>query len=138
MRPTAIETWHSLLKTRDAAALETLLAPDAVFHSPVAHTPQRGRAIVKAYLAAASNVLADETFRYVEEWIGPHSAVLEFVSTVAGVEINGADFISWNAAGQIEKFKVMVRPLKAITLLHQMMAAQLALDAGGKPVNPSA
>ena len=33
--------------------------------------------------------------------------------------------LKWNDEGQIIEFKVMVRPLKAINLIHQKMAAML-------------
>lgn len=131
MRPRAIEGWHRVAETGDARLLDDLLADDAVFQSPVVHTPQVGKAITKAYLASALLVLNGENFRYLGEWIGADSAVLEFSTIVQGVEINGVDIISWNADGRIANFKVMVRPLKAINLLHQMMAAQLQKAAGG-------
>ena len=38
-----LDTWHRLVSTQDPAGLNTLLAEDAVFYSPVVHTPQRGR-----------------------------------------------------------------------------------------------
>jgi len=120
-----LKTWHHLLRERNAAALPALLAEDAVFHSPVVHTPQRGRAITAAYLGAALKVLGKDSFRYVREIVGTHDAVLEFETTIDGIVINGVDLIRWNDQDQITDFKVMVRPLKAINLLHQLMAAQL-------------
>ncbi len=126
MKPSALARWRAITETRDAAALDALLADDVAFLSPVVHKPRVGKALTKAYLAAALDVLGNETFRYVGEWSGENSAVLEFVTIVDGVEINGVDVIDWNAAGQIISFKVMVRPLKAINLLHQAMAARLA------------
>ena len=126
MPPPAIERWKAIAKARDAAGLDQLLADDVVFMSPIVHTPQRGKAITQKYLAAALAVLGGASFRYGEEWIGATSAVLEFFTVIDGVEINGADFIGWNAAGQIESFKVMVRPLKAIQAIHQAMGARLA------------
>jgi hypothetical protein len=126
MRPSALARWHAIAASRDAAALDALLADDVVFLSPVVHRPQAGKALTKAYLAAAMSVLGNDTFRYVGEWASENSAVLEFAATVDGVEINGADFIAWNEAGRIVSFKVMVRPLKAIDLLRQLMAARLA------------
>ena len=131
MKPGALAQWHRIAQSRDPAALDALLADDVVFVSPVVHRPQVGKALTKAYLAAALSVLGNDTFRYVGEWIGQNSAVLEFVTTVDGVEINGADFIAWNEAGLITSFKVMVRPLKAINLLHQLMAARLAAAREG-------
>ncbi len=130
MKPSALADWLRIAQARDAAALDALLADDVVFFSPVVHKPQVGKALTKAYLAAAMSVLDAETFRYVGEWIGENSAVLEFATIVDGVEINGADFLAWNEAGKITSFKVMVRPLKAINLLHQMMAARLAAAGG--------
>ena len=127
-----IDTWHRVLKERNVQALDTLLAPDAVFHSPVVHTPQAGRAITKAYLAAALQVLGNESFRYVREVRQGRDAVLEFELELEGIHMNGVDMIRWNEQGQITDFKVMVRPLKAINLLHQKMAAMLqAKSANG-------
>ena len=120
-----IDTWHRVLKARDVAALDTLLAPDAVFHSPVVHTPQAGRAITKAYLAAALQVLGNDSFRYVRELRQGQDAMLEFELELDGIHLNGVDIIRWNDEGQITDFKVMVRPLKAINILHQKMSAML-------------
>ena len=57
-------------------------------------------------------------------------AVLEFQSTLDGIQINGVDIIRWNDDGKIEDFKVMVRPLKAINKVWEKMAAMLAAQAG--------
>jgi hypothetical protein len=103
-----------------------LPADDVVFLSPVVRTPQPGEALAKAYLGAALDALLNETFRCVGEWIGPNSAALEFVATIDGIEVDGADFIAWNGADQIVSFKVMIRPLKAIEPAPRRMAAQLA------------
>lgn len=125
MKPPVIERWHQLVATRDLAMLSQLLDPQVVFESPVVHTPQTGRAITQAYLAAALTVLGNRSFRYLGEWFGEESAVLEFETEIDGIRINGVDMIWWNAEGRITRFKVMVRPLKAINLLHQMMARAL-------------
>jgi ketosteroid isomerase-like protein len=121
-----IARWKQVAKAQDAEGLADLLAPDVVFHSPVVHTPQRGRAITHKYLSAAFHVLFNETFRYVGEWRAERSATLEFVTTIEGIEIDGVDIIAWDEAGRIVDFKVMVRPLKAINLLHRLMAERLA------------
>jgi len=102
-----------------------LLAEDAVFHSPVVHTPQRGRTLAAAYLSAAFRVFFNPTFRYVREIVGPSDAMLEFETEIDGIVVNGVDLIKWNATGQIVEFKVMLRPLKAINLIHQRMGAML-------------
>lgn len=124
--PAAIEGWHKAMAARDSQALDRLLADDVVFQSPVVHTPQVGKAITRLYLTAAMEVLGNEAFRYVGEWFGPRSAVLEFETEIDGIKINGIDMIGWNEAEQINSFKVMVRPLKAINTLHGLMGARLS------------
>lgn len=121
-----IETWHILVKARGASGLEDLLADDAVFFSPVVHTPQRGKALTKAYLAAAFQVFVNPSFHYVREILGPSDAMLEFETEIDGVLVNGVDIIKWNASGKVIEFKVMIRPLKAINLINERMASMLA------------
>ena len=126
MKPKAIEGWHRVVRERDLALLQALLADDAVFHSPVVHAPQRGRALVAGYLGAALQLLSAPGFRYVREIIGEQDAMLEFEVEIDGIQVDGVDIIRWNEAGQIVDFKVMLRPLKAINLVHQRMAELLA------------
>ena len=126
--PTASENlsrWHDHVKVPDHQKLWDMLHPDAVFESPVVHTPQQGRDIVFKYLASADKVLSGEGFTYTREWLGPDSAIIEFENTINGIKVNGIDMITWNDAGQIVHFKVMVRPLKAIQMVHQMMGEML-------------
>jgi SnoaL-like domain len=120
-----LATWHALVESRDMRALDTLLHDDVVFHSPVVHTPQRGKAITSLYLQGAMFVLNSEHFRYEREIVGPRDAVLEFTTQIDGVHINGIDLIRWDDEGRIVDFKVMVRPLKAVNALHQKMGEML-------------
>ncbi len=126
MHQDAIAQWHNVVRTGDASGLDDLLADDAVFYSPVVHTPQVGKAITTMYLTAALHVFGNGSFRYVREVVGESDAVLEFETEIDGIAVNGVDMIKWNDDGQIIEFKVMVRPLKAINLIHQKMAAMLA------------
>jgi len=123
---TVIERWHEIARTGDAAALDRLLDDAVVFESPIVFTPQAGKAVTAVYLRAALSVLKNDTFRYVNEWNGSSSAVLEFVAEIDGVTINGVDIIAWNEADRIVHFKVMVRPLKALDVLGPKMAAAIA------------
>jgi hypothetical protein len=121
-----IDAWHEFVRSRDVGLLEKLLADDVVFHSPVVHTPQRGRAITLLYLRGAMQVLGSPSFRYEREIRGERDALLEFTTEIDGITINGVDLIRWDDAGRIVDFKVMVRPLKAINVLHQKMGELLA------------
>ena len=120
-----IARWHGILAQRDPRELESWLDEDAVFLSPVVHTPQRGRALVSLYLSAAFQVLFNDSFRYVREIIGPNDAMLEFEVNLDGTVVNGVDLIKWNDAGKVVEFKVMLRPLQAINLVHQRMGSLL-------------
>ena len=125
MESTAISSWHNIVRTRDASGLSDLLSGDVIFYSPVVHTPQIGKAITTMYLTAALHVFGNDSFRYIREVVGESDAVLEFETEIDGIVVNGVDMIRWNADGKITEFKVMVRPLKAINIIHQKMGEML-------------
>lgn len=127
--PSPLAAWHELVRTRNPRGLEALLADEVVFHSPVVHTPQHGKALALQYLRAAVAVFGNETFRYVRELAGERDAVLEFEVEIDGVHVNGVDLIRWDDAGRIVDFKVLVRPLKAMLAIQQKMAALLQARA---------
>ena len=120
-----IALWHRIVRERDARALDALLADDVVFFSPVVHAPQQGKALATMYLAAALHVFGNPTFHYVREIVGNGDAMLEFETELDGIVVNGVDILRWNADGRVTEFKVMLRPLKAITLIHERMGAML-------------
>jgi len=122
-----LENWHRILDGgNQPEELATIIREDAVFHSPVVHTPQMGRDIVIAYLAAAGVVLNTDKFHYARELVDGNQAMLEFYTELDGIQINGIDLITFDDDGMITDFKVMVRPLKAINKVWEMMGAQLA------------
>ncbi len=125
MATTGLDGWYAYMKAHDRDALWELLHPDVVFESPVVHTPQRGRDITFKYLSSAETVLGGPGFRYVGEWRSATGAVLEFENNIEGITINGVDIISFADDGRITHFKVMVRPLKAVNMLHRLMGEQL-------------
>jgi hypothetical protein len=123
----ALEGWRDYVKTHDARALRALLHPDVVFESPIVYSPQRGREITVKYLTSAVAVLGGPEFRFVNEWRNDTGAVLELQTEIDGIVINAVDIITVNDDGSlITHFKVMVRPLEAIKLLHRLMGEQLA------------
>ena len=118
----ALARWHRIVEERDASGLAALLSDEVVFHSPVVHTPQVGKAIAMQYLAAAIHVFGNDSFRYVREIASGRDAVLEFEVEIEGIRVNGVDLLKLDEAGRIVEFKVMVRPLKAVNLIHGKMA----------------
>lgn len=117
--------WHEAIETQNTKLLSDLLADDIVFFSPVVHKPQKGKAISFLYLSAAFTVLAGDDFEYTGEYFSEIAAVLEFRTIIDGIEINGVDMITWDTEGKISEFKVMLRPLKAVNKVHELMAAML-------------
>ena len=138
-----IEKWHAHLRGQLPGGLDELLDDDVVFYSPIVYTPQRGKAITTMYLQAAGQTLPGEkapssheaaseettrrarAFRYTKTVLADDTAVLEFETTVEGKYVNGVDIIRCNDAGRIVEFRVMIRPLQAVNLVHQQMAATL-------------
>ena len=119
--------WHTYMDSDgDLALLGAMIADNAVFHSPVVHTPQAGKAKVMGYLGAAAQVLGGDSFVYVRELVDGNQVLLEFTDQLDGIHINGIDLITFDDDGMIMDFKVMVRPLKAVNKLWELMGAQLA------------
>lgn len=118
--------WHRVIANGSSVEeLSAIIHEDAVFHSPVVHTPQKGRPIVVAYLSAAGNTLGNDSFEYVRELIDGDNAMLEFTTEMDGIHVNGIDLIRFDEDGMIVDFKVMVRPLKAVNKVWEQMAAML-------------
>jgi hypothetical protein len=131
--------WHRHLRGELPGGLDTLLHDDVVFYSPIVYTPQEGKAITKRYLEAAGQTLPGDRpegggasddarpggFRYTKEVVSGHVAVLEFETTVEGKYVNGVDIIRCDDDGLIVEFRVMIRPLQAVNLVHRQMAAML-------------
>ena len=129
MASATLSTWHGLVAEKNPSGLEAILADDIVFHSPLVHTPQVGKAITTQYLTAAFLVFIDEPFEYVREVTGPRDAVLEFQAEIDGVLVNGVDMLKWDDEGKIVDFKVLIRPFQAVKLMHRKVAAVLKGDA---------
>lgn len=123
-----VEQWHALVNSDNPeTGLDAILDDNCTFWSPVVHTPQEGKALTTMYLMGAVAVFKSTPFTYVRQVIGETDAVLEFVTEIDGITLNGVDMIRWDPqSGKIVDFKVMLRPLKAVNLMHQKMGALLA------------
>ncbi|MBK3509596.1 MULTISPECIES: nuclear transport factor 2 family protein [Pseudomonas] len=129
LTPAAAQTlqrWHAMLAGRDLQSLPELLAPDAVFRSPMAHTPYPGAPVVSMILNTVITVFED--FKYHRELATADglSVVLEFSARVGDKQLKGIDLIRFNESGQIVEFEVMVRPLSGLQALGEEMGRRLA------------
>lgn len=121
----AVESW-------DIDRVLSLMTEDVTFRSPVVHKPYQGREAVAVILHAVSRVFED--FRYDRE-IGVDGApdhALVFRARVGDREVEGCDFLRLDAAGLIEEFFVMLRPLSGAMAVAEAMRAELErADAAG-------
>jgi len=131
-----VARWHQHLRGELPGGLDELLADDVQFLSPIVFTPQKGKDLTKMYLAAAGNTFSGDgkgkalgseqsKFKYTKEIVSGQHAVLEFESELDGKYLNGVDIITWNDEDKIVEFKVMIRPLQAINLMHEKMKKML-------------
>jgi SnoaL-like domain len=123
-QPHVVKAWHAVVESGDPALLDGLLADDVVFRSPAVFSPQPGRDLTTRYLRAALVVLGP-SLRYIAEWYGPSSAVLEFEADLDGMHVHGVDMLRWNDDGRLVSFTVMVRPMRGLTKLVELMQRQL-------------
>jgi len=128
-----VERWHGFITGNSSEGLDTLLADDVVFYSPIVYTPQRGKAVTRMYLSAAAQTLlgdgGDGEFRYTKQVLADNVAVLEFETTVGGKYVNGVDIIRCDDTDLIVEFRVMIRPLQAINVVHEQMRARIEASA---------
>lgn len=133
--PPVVAAWHEVARTRDLSGLDALVADDCVFCSPAVHRPQEGKALTVAYLTAAVVVLGP-TLSYHRQWYGgtdPASAVLEFTARLDAadgrtVDVHGVDLLAWEPRDGVDRlveFSVVVRPLRGLERLIELMTAQL-------------
>lgn len=131
-----LDRWHAHLKGELEGGLDELPADDVVFYSPIVFTALEGKDVTKLYLGAAGNTFSegekdkapgkdDSNFRYIKEVASGNHTVLEFETTIDGKYINGVDIMTWNDDKKITEFKVMIRPLQAVNIMHQQMKAML-------------
>ena len=123
-QPPAVQAWHAVVDSGNPALLDGLLADDVVFRSPAVFAPQPGKDLTTRYLRSAMVVLGP-SLRYIGEWYGPSSAVLEFEAELDGMYVHGVDMLRWNDEDRLVSFTVMVRPMRGLTKLVELMQRQL-------------
>ncbi|WP_285420147.1 nuclear transport factor 2 family protein [Pseudomonas sp. efr-133-TYG-5] len=121
----SLSRWHAMIRTGDLGALPDLLDPNAVFRSPMAHTPYPGGNVVAMILNTVFNVFED--FQYHRELATADglNVVLEFSARVGSRELKGIDMIRFDEQGKIVEFEVMVRPLSGLQALGEEMGRRL-------------
>lgn len=121
----SLAIWHDMVASRDLSRLGEIVHPDAVFRSPVAHTPYPSAAALTLALTTVMKVF--ETFNYHREFVSVdgESVVLEFSATVNQKSLKGIDMIRFDRNGKIVEFEVMVRPLSGLQALGEEMGKRI-------------
>jgi hypothetical protein len=129
--PGFVDRWKETIESRDVGGLESLLAEDVVFRSPVVYTPTVGRGPTTLLLAAVLEVFGalEYTHAYVEE---PNGVTLLFETSVLAddgrrLDVEGVDVFGLDEEGRIASLTVMLRPLSAAQAVGARMREQLGL-----------
>ncbi|SEE52398.1 MULTISPECIES: nuclear transport factor 2 family protein [Pseudomonas] len=121
----SLAQWHAMIREADLQALPALLDPNAVFRSPMAHTPYPGAKVVTMILTTVFNVFEEFTYHRELATADGLNVVLEFSAKVGGKELKGIDMIRFDEQGKIVEFEVMVRPLSGLQALGEEMGRRL-------------
>ena len=130
-----IKKWYDHINGDFPGGFEELLADNVIFYSPIVFSPQKGKDLTTLYLMAAGNTfggdnskngsLQESSFKYIKEVLDGNQAILEFETQIDGIYVNGVDVITFNNQGKISEFKVMIRPLQAVNIIHEKMQEML-------------
>jgi hypothetical protein len=121
----SLAAWHDIVARRDMARLPELVHPDAVFRSPMAHTPYKSASALVLVLGTVIQVFEDFTYHrqlFTEDGL---SVVLEFSARIGDLQLKGVDLIRFDAAGKIVEFEVMIRPFSGLQALGAEMGKRL-------------
>jgi len=118
----SLRKWHDMIAKVDLSDLETIVAEDAVFRSPVANAPYPGKKVVCIVLRGAMKVFQDFVYHR-ELYDDKNSVCLEFAARVGDKQLKGIDLVKFDEAGKIVAFEVMVRPATGVMALGEAMKA---------------
>lgn len=121
----SLKLWHTMISTGDLQSLPALLDPQAVFRSPMAHTPYPGAPVVSMILNTVFQVFEDFTYHRELATADGLNVILEFSARVGEKQLKGIDMIRFNEQGKIVDFEVMVRPLSGLQALGEEMGKRL-------------
>ena len=110
-----------MVASHDFHDLPSIIAADAVFHSPVGLKPYPGRDLVCLMLRTAAGIFED--FEYHREFVGGESAVLEFSARIGDIQLKAVHILRFNASGAIVDIEKMVRPIEAARALGNAMGS---------------
>jgi hypothetical protein len=115
--------WLAMVVEDDFRALPSIIAAEAVYHSPVEWHPYPGRDLVCLLVRTAAGVFED--FAYRRQFAAGDDAALEFTARVGGIEMKGVHILAFNAAGEIADIDLLARPAKGVMALGNGIGAKV-------------
>lgn len=125
-----MELWHKAVFEKDPKALDEILSPNVVLHSPFVWRPKDTKNKTRFILENVIEVLED--FKYNRKIINGKQWALEFSAHVGDMQVKGIDLIEFDDNWQIRYFEVFVRPFKGLMALAEGMNKRIEA-AGGEP-----
>ena len=112
-----------MVATGDFRDLPTIIAIDAVYHSPVEWHPYPGRDLVCLLVRTAAGVFQD--FQYQRQFVEGESAALEFSARVDDIEMKAVHILRFNSEGEIVDIDLIARPAKGVMALGNGVYAKI-------------
>ena len=123
------DRFRAAAEKKDFSAIDELFAEDVVFRSPVVFKPYEGRDAVAMLLGAVAQVF--EEFRYTDHVETGDAAALAFSAKVGDRELDGIDFLHFDADGRVNRMEVYVRPMSGVNALAEAMQKKLEEASAG-------
>ncbi len=131
MYEATVAAFRQAVEASDPSAVLDTVAPDIVFHNPVAFRPFEGREtfafVVPKLLAVWQNL------HYIAETHGDGLVGLIFNARAGSRAVAGIDLLRFNDDGLINEITVMVRPLSGLQALAAEMEAALSTGSRAEP-----
>ncbi len=115
--------YHAAVLAKDADAILACMADAIRMHSPTKMTPFEGKQIVRFLFGHLMEVLEDFQFATIVEQ--GDTAVMFFNCTIGGKPAEGCDVLAFSDDGLIADFKVLIRPLRSLERLNEIMGERL-------------
>jgi SnoaL-like domain len=120
---TSLAKWLAMMANGDFRELPSIIAIDAVYHSPVEWHPYPGRDLVCLLVRTAAGVFED--LKYQRQFVEGESAVLEFGARVDDIEMKAVHILRFNSAGEIVDIDLIARPAKGVMALGNSIGSKI-------------
>jgi hypothetical protein len=117
------DRFRAAAESKDFSAIDDLFTEDVSFRSPVVFKQYEGRQAVTMLLGAVVQVFDD--FRYTDQVETGDAAALAFSARVGDRELDGIDFLHFDAEGRVNRMEVYVRPMSGVNALAGAMQQKL-------------